>query len=125
MRFTKQRAIVLEAFLKEEGHISADEIYFRLIKKYPHFGRSTIYRTINLLREAALAREVNFTGKRRRFEHEYAHSHHDHLVCLKCGRTVEFVSSAIEKLQDNLVKKYRFLPERHRLEILGYCRHCK
>lgn len=125
MRCTKQRNLILDYFLKNEGHKCADEIFLNLHKTNQELGASTVYRTVKLLKEAALAREVNFTGRRRRFEHEYDHPHHDHLICLKCGKTQEFCEPDIEELQNNIVKKYGFVPKNHKMEIYGYCRKCK
>jgi Fur family ferric uptake transcriptional regulator len=74
---------------------------------------------------AGLAREVDFGDGARRFEHEYRHQHHDHLVCLKCGRVIEVMSQEIEKLQERLAKKHNFTPIRHRMKIFGTCRKCR
>jgi Fur family ferric uptake transcriptional regulator len=75
--------------------------------------------------DAGLARETDFGGSIRRFEHKYKHQHHDHLVCLNCGRIIEVISPAIEKLQESLARKHRFKALRHRMEIFGLCKNCK
>lgn len=125
MRYTKQRELILEKFLRKEGHLGAQEMFVELHKKYPNIGQSTVYRTVNLLKEASLAREVNISGKRRHFEHEYDHPHHDHLVCIKCGKMIEFCEPKIEELQNKIFKKYGFIPKDHKMEIYGYCNKCK
>jgi Fur family ferric uptake transcriptional regulator len=125
MRLTRQREAVVRMFLVREGHVCADELYRMLRKKMPNISPATIYRTVNLLKDVDLASEVNFTGKRRRYEHAFEHPHHDHLVCLACGKTGEFVNQSIEKIQERVVKEYGFVPTRHRLEIFGYCRSCR
>ncbi|MFA4905273.1 MAG: transcriptional repressor [Candidatus Margulisiibacteriota bacterium] len=121
---TPQRQIILDKFLEMKGHVSADELFRALRRKYPHLGQSTVFRSIKLLQDAKIASEVNFTGKRRRFEPEHIKGHHDHLVCVNCGKTAEVLDQRIEKLQDDLVRRYRFTPLRHRLEIFGICRKC-
>jgi len=75
--------------------------------------------------DARLARETDFGGNNRFFEHKYKHQHHDHLICLKCGRIIEVISPEIEKLKENLAKKHRFKAVKHRMEIFGICRTCK
>src|SRR3989338_4583289 len=92
MRLTKQREAVVNLFLEREGHVCVGELYYTLHRKYPRLSEATIYRTVKLLKAAELAAEVNFTGKRRRFEHAFEHPHHDHLVCLGCGKTEEFMN---------------------------------
>lgn len=121
---TKQREAILDKFLASEGHICADELYYALLKKHPHIGYSTVFRTLKLLKEAQLASEVNFTGKRRRFEHKFAHEHHDHFICLSCKKTIEFSNQALEKVQARIMQEMHFEPVRHRFEIWGYCRNC-
>jgi Fur family ferric uptake transcriptional regulator len=125
MRLTKQREVIVRLFLEKEGHLCAEELYLALRKQYPRLGEATVYRTVKLLKAAELASEVNFTGKRRRFEHAFGHPHHDHLICLGCGKTEEFVNQSIEKIQERVVRQYGFAPTRHRLEIFGYCRDCR
>jgi Fur family ferric uptake transcriptional regulator len=104
---SKQREQILDIFLETEEHPTIGDLYELVRKKTPKIGLATVYRTV------------------RRFEHEYRHQHHDHLVCLKCGRIIEVMSPEIEKLQQSLAKKHRFTAVRHRLEIFGTCRTCK
>lgn len=121
LKWTSQRKAILDMFLATKGHISTDELYYSLRKKYRRIGYSTVFRTLKLIKEAKLASEVNFTGKRKRFEHK---EHHDHLICLKCARTMEFLDKRIESLQNQIVSKFKFKPISHRLEIFGYCKKC-
>lgn len=125
LKHTKQRQLILDAFLKKEGHIGIEEFYQELKKKYAFIGYTTVYRTLKLLVAAGLAREINFQDKITRFEHNFAHPHHDHLICVSCGQSIEFCHPEIELLQDKIVKKYQFLPEQHNLEIYGYCIKCQ
>jgi len=125
LRLTKQRKLILKMFLGREGHICVDELYYALHKKYPKLGRATVYRTMKLLRNIDIAAEINFSGKRRRFEHAFAHPHHDHFVCEGCGKIIEFVDPEIERKQELLCRKYRFVGERHLLQIFGLCPKCQ
>jgi Fur family transcriptional regulator, ferric uptake regulator len=125
LKHTRQRQLILDEFLKKEGHIGIEEFYQDLKRKYPFIGYTTVYRTLKLLAAAGLAREISFQDGLTRFEHSFAHPHHDHLICLSCGKSIEFCHPGIELLQDKIVKQYRFLPEQHKLEIYGYCKKCQ
>jgi len=122
---SKQREQILDIFLKTEKHLTADDLYQLVRKKNPKVGLATVYRAMRVICGAGLAREVDFGDGVRRFEHEYRHQHHDHLVCLKCGRVIEVMSLEIEKLQQRLAKKHNFTPIRHIMKIFGTCRKCR
>ena len=78
-----------------------------------------------LLVESGLIKEAIHYKERDFYEHILGHSHHDHIICIKCGRVIEFKEEKIEQLQDKVCKKYRFIPSEHHLEIKGYCKQCK
>jgi Fur family ferric uptake transcriptional regulator len=124
LRYTPQREEILRVFLSVEKHLSADELHNIVKKKYPGIGYVTVYRTMRLLSDAGLCAEVDFGDGITRFEHQYGHEHHDHLVCVKCGKYEEVVKPAIEKLQDELAKEKRFIPLKHKLQIFGICAKC-
>jgi len=125
MRLTRQREAIVNLFLAKEGHLCIDELYYTLRKKYPRIGYTTVYRTLNLLKKAEMALEVNFIGKRKRFEHKYQHPHHVHLVCQTCGRVVEFIDSDLEEKQKLLCRKHNFKSENQTMKIFGTCRACQ
>ncbi|MHB2021182.1 MAG: Fur family transcriptional regulator [Candidatus Xenobia bacterium] len=124
LKRTAQRDEVLELFLATESHQSAEGMYQVLKQKNSRVGFSTVYRMLKLLHEAGLAREVDFGDGRTYFEHEYDHPHHDHMVCIGCGHTIEFVNETIEALQDQIADEQGFTPTRHSMVIFGYCRAC-
>ena len=123
--YSKQREQILDIFLKTEKHPTINDLYALVRKKHPQIGLATVYRTMKVICDAGLARETDFGGNIRRFEHKYKHQHHDHLVCLKCGRIIEVLNPEIEKLQENLARKHRFKAVRHMMEIFGLCETCK
>ena len=88
LKHTKQREAILEVFLEVEGHITSEELHRRVRRKFPQIGYTTVYRTMKLLCEAGLASERHFDDGVTRFEIQ--HEHHDHLVCVRCGKIVEF-----------------------------------
>lgn len=123
LKWTAQREAILEFFLKYEKHVSAENLYDILKKKFPSIGLSTIYRTLKLLSECGLAQASNIQGCTT-FEHKYNHPHHDHLICTHCGKYVEFINTDIEKLQESVAKEHGFSISGHRLEIFGLCHKC-
>ncbi|MDO8785447.1 MAG: transcriptional repressor [Syntrophales bacterium] len=125
LKQSEQRKEILHIFLNVDKHLTANELYRIVQKKYPKVGYATIYRTLRLLCESGLCRELKFEDGTARYEHLYGHQHHDHLICTKCGRFVEVVDSEIERLQEKLAKQHGFYPERHRMELYGVCRKCK
>ncbi len=122
---TMQRELILEVFLRTEGHLSAEDLYNLVKVEDPTVGFTTVYRTLKLLVECALAREERLGDGRKRYEHLYNHQHHDHLICTECGRLIEFYSEIIEMKQDEIAEQYDFLPTRHSLRIWGVCSDCQ
>ena len=125
LKLTRQREVILNAFSKTGRHLSADDLYDIVRKKDPGIGHATVFRTLKLLCEANIAKEVDLGDKRLRYEPKLGDDHHDHLVCLKCGSLIEAVDQEIERLQKKLCKKFDFQPIRYRMEIFGLCKKCR
>ncbi len=125
LRQSEQRIQVLEVFLKSEKHLTADELYRMVKKKNPSIGTATVYRTLKVLRESGLCRELKLDDGTTRYEHLYGHKHHDHLVCTHCGSLVEVVDPEIEKMQIKLAKAHGFYIKCHKLEMYGICKRCR
>src|SRR3989339_514380 len=124
LKFTSQRKIILNIFLNTEDHLSVDDLFVLSRREDETIGYATVHRTLKLIKESGLAREVDFGEKRKRFEHLFGHKHHDHLICTKCGDAIEVFDPKIEKLQEKLAQKYGFKPSFHRMEIFGLCKKC-
>ena len=88
LKHTRQRELILDAFLSTREHVTSEELYQLVREQNPNIGYTTVYRTMKLLAEAGLAQERHFDDGVTRYEME--HEHHDHLVCLRCGRIIEF-----------------------------------
>ncbi len=125
LRLTKERKAVLREVFSFHGHFDPEELLIRLRKKGSRVSKASIYRTIPLLLESGLIEEVIKVDKHAHYEHTYGHSHHDHMICIKCGSVVEFHSQELETLQERLCKKDGFTSISHFLEIRGYCKKCK
>lgn len=124
LKLTPERRHVLEAVFSFHRHFDLDDIYDRARKRGARVSRATIYRTLPLLMESGLIREVFRCMDRPRYEHVYGHDHHDHMVCLGCGKIIEFKDDRIEDLQKEVCDRFGFESVEHRLGIRGYCREC-
>ncbi len=124
LRFTFQRAVIFDVFWKSEGHISPEELYRMTKEKDPSIGQATVYRTLKLLCDAGIAREVDFGDGVTRYEPYFGHTHHDHLICKECGKSVEVINHDIEKLQEDLAARHGFTLTGHSMYLYGYCPEC-
>ena len=124
LKFTRNRELILETFLEHEGHRSVDDIHRDVRERDHHVGYTTVYRTMKLLSECGLAREINLADGITRYEHLYNHQHHDHMICTECGRSIEFYCEEIEKLQDAASEQLGFKVLDHKLQIYGRCHEC-
>ena len=125
LRRTTQRDLILEIFLRTEEHLTSEDLYLLVQREDPSVGHTTVYRTLKLLTEAGLAREVRFGDNKTYYEHHYNHDHHDHMICTECGRVIEFFSAEIEALQDQMADNFGFRPTHHSLRLWGVCRQCQ
>lgn len=123
LKHTKQREAILDVFLEAKGHVTSEQIYQHVREAHPQIGYTTVYRTMKLLCDAGLASERHFDDGITRYEIE--HEHHDHLVCTKCGKIVEFECEMIERTQDEIAERYGFRVLRHRHELYGHCEACR
>ena len=125
LKRTAQRDLILDVFLRTEGHLSGEDLYRLVREKDPTVGQTTVYRTLRLLTEAGLAREVRFGDGRAHYEHNYKHQHHDHMICSECGKIIEFYSPELEAIQDAMAAKHRFQLTEHLLRMIGICADCR
>ncbi len=125
LKATKQREEIFNIFLKSPGHKNLSQIYARVIKVNPKIGYTTVYRTLKLLTRLGLAEERKFADGETRYEPIARGGHHDHLICLGCGKIVEFEDEAIETLQSRVADRYRFKIFHHRMELYGRCGECR
>ncbi len=125
LRHTAQRDLILETFLRTEEHLSSEDLYWLIQREDPTVGHTTVYRTLKLLTEAGLAREVRFGDGKTYYEHHYNHEHHDHMICTECGKVIEFFSPEIEALQETIAAAHGFKLTHHSMRILGLCEECR
>lgn len=125
LKMTGPRKTVLEAFLSLERHVSAEELLEVARRIDASIGQATVFRTIKLLSDSGLARDACSDEQAKRYEHAFRHDHHDHLLCVQCGKTVEFADEELERLQDRVYAAWGYAPVSHRLELRGICPACR
>jgi len=101
-------------------HVSAEEVYKMLLENGEEIGLATVYRVLTQFESAGLVCRHNFEGGQSIFEIDCG-KHHDHLVCAKCGKIVEFVDEIIEKRQNAVAKRHGFVIQDHSFVIYGVC----
>jgi Fur family ferric uptake transcriptional regulator len=121
---TPQRLRVAEVLFGTHHHVSAEEILARLRERRRPVGKATVYRTLELLREAGLIREHDFGEGFKRYEPRPTRPHHEHLVCTRCGKVIEFVAPEIERVEREVAELHAFAPSHHKVEIYGLCSDC-
>jgi Fur family ferric uptake transcriptional regulator len=123
---THQREAVAEAMFGSQGHLSVDDLERVLRERGERIGKATLYRTLDLLVRSRLVEEHDFGEGFKRYEHRLSRQPvHEHLVCLECGKVIEFRSPEMEELEARVRAETGFVPARHRLEIHGLCRACQ
>jgi Fur family transcriptional regulator, ferric uptake regulator len=122
---TTQREQVAEAVLASRGHLSVEEIEQRLRERGLHIGKATVYRTLDILARSGMITERDFGEGFRRYERVPGHPHHEHLICVRCGKVIEFTNERLERLKALVAEEYGFQHHHHRLDIYGVCRECQ
>ena len=124
LKFTPERKLIAECIDSFSGHFDVEGLYAKIHKRNHYLSVATIYRTFPHLISAGLIKEVLRCRNRPQYEKEFGFPHHDHLVCMRCGKILEFRDDRIEKLQNEVCRKYGFKSIEHRLGIRGYCKNC-
>jgi Fur family transcriptional regulator, ferric uptake regulator len=127
-KWTRQRDEIAKEFLKagrQAGrHLSVLELYQRVRDRNPRIGYTTVYRTLKLMEKNGWASSRKFGERWTRFELQAGGEHHDHLICLGCGKIVEFESERIEAIQARIARQQGFRIFNHKLELYGHCPTC-
>jgi Fur family transcriptional regulator, ferric uptake regulator len=124
-RRSSKRDSIVQVFLRQDGHISADELADRIRQEDARISRATVYRTLQWMVDAGIARRVDFGEGRFRFEHAYRHPRHFHLICKRCNQSFEFLSSDIEALVEEIAAARNFSAGQSVIQIYGTCESCQ
>lgn len=124
LRSTEQRRTIIDSFFDQSEHLTVDELLELVRAKDARIGYATVYRTLKMLADSGIVVEHRFGDGYTRFELADSESHHDHLICLTCGKITEFEAPAIEELQDKIAARYGFKVLEHKHELYGTCKEC-
>ena len=125
LRYTQQRQSVWDELCATNDHRDAEEIYLAIRQSGLNVSRATVYRTIDVLVKNEMVRKLELGDGRARYEHRVNATHHDHLICIKCGKIEEFMDEVIESRQDAIVKKFGYKLVRHIHQLFIICSECE
>ncbi len=123
-RLTPQREAIIKILLENPNqHLAAEDIYVMVRRAHPEIGMATVYRTLDLLSTEKVINQLNFEEGYSRYELE-SQTHHHHLICLKCGKIIEFNDNLLEQVEEEISKEHSFSIVGHLLKFYGYCSNC-
>lgn len=123
-RLTPQRLTLLEVLHDSNTHLTADDLFERVRARHSKANRSTIYRTLNLLKELNLVAETDL-GEGRLCYHHIEKGHHHHLLCRRCGKVTDVDETVVDELKELLLRRFGFVSDITHLAIEGHCLECQ
>ena len=124
LRATSQRALILDIISQRPGHPDADEVYSLARQRQPSISLSTVYRNLRTLKKLGLVKELHFDVSHHHYEVKPSMEHH-HLVCLGCGKVVEFGCELSQKMMQEIARKKGFKVTGVEVHMTGYCSECR
>jgi len=127
-RITPERFEVLDAVMEYEGHFGADDLYVNMKNKESGVSRATVYNTLDLLVQCGLLTKRNFGDNMTHFEFTYKKQTHDHLICMDCGKIIEFTSPKLKNIPQDISKELGYDYSSYSFNIFARCKdpkHCK
>src|SRR5882672_8044149 len=126
LRVTSQRQAIVDTVFSTDQHFTADQLLAWSRRRDKSVSRATVYRTLPLLTESGLVREMDFGKDYKFYDPNYAeHPHHNHIICQDCEKIVEFESEKIEKIENEISHRLGFAVKTHRLQITASCEELK
>ena len=124
LRYTHQRQAIWDELSASDEHRDAEEIYLALYNSGLKVSRATVYRTIDVLVKNNLVRKLDLGDGRARYENKIDTAHHDHLICVQCGKIEEFMDNVIENRQEVIVENFGYRLIRHIHQLFVICDEC-
>jgi Fur family ferric uptake transcriptional regulator len=124
IKYTRPRAAILQTVLHIDEHFEAEQLLAHLRQAGHRVAKATVYRTLPLLVECGILKQVRFSDQQAHYEHAYGEDPHDHMVCRRCGRIIEFSSERVRALREELAAQQGFHSIGHRFQISGLCAAC-
>ncbi len=124
LKYTPERRAVLREVLRNDEHFEAEQLLIALRQGGARVAKATVYRTLPLLVNCGIIKQILFGDKLARYEHTFGQDAHDHMVCQHCRRIIEFDSADVERLRTVVASQHRFYATSHRFQIAGLCWEC-
>lgn len=124
LKYTEERQAILRAVMKNDEHFEAEQLLLDMRQAGHRVGKATIYRSLKILVACGIVKEVHFSNKQVHYEHTYGQDPHDHMVCRRCGRIIEFDAAEVTRLRTLIAAEHRFHALSHRFAIMGLCEAC-
>lgn len=124
IKHTAARHRILDAVLELDGHFEAEQVLHLLRNRGHRVGKATVYRTLPLLVDCGILKQVRFEVKQAHYEHAFGEGPHDHMICRRCGRITEFASDEVVEMRARIAQRHHFHVISHRLQLSGLCWEC-
>lgn len=124
LKYTRERQALLRAIMSSDQHFEAEQLLLSMRQSGLRIGKATVYRTLPLLVNCGIVKQVQFSNNAVHYEHTYGQDPHDHMVCRRCGRIIEFDAADVARLRTILAARHRFHALSHRFQIVGLCEPC-
>ena len=124
LKYTPERQALLHEVLNNDEHFEAEQLLIAIRQTGKRVAKATVYRTLPLLVSCGIVRQIQFGDKLTRYEHTFGQDPHDHMVCRRCHRIIEFDSADVERLRTVLAAQHKFHAVSHRFQITGLCWEC-
>ncbi len=125
IKYTSARRVILDVVLEMHDHFEAEQVVYSLKGRGNNVGKATVYRTLPLLVDCGILKQVRFDVKQAFYEHDFGQKPHDHMVCRACGRIVEFDSDELIALRKKIGKRHQFRVTDHHIQLIGTCSECE
>ncbi|SMC09854.1 Fur family transcriptional regulator [Nitratiruptor tergarcus] len=124
LKYSTQREQILKVLFNAKNHLTPEEIYQEVKKENTSIGLATVYRTLSFLESEDIVSSISFGSEGKKYELNRG-EHHDHMICIKCGKIIEFFNEELERLQEEIAKKENFKLITHQMNMYGICEECQ